>query len=280
MTWDSTGNCFARGNVTFVVVDWESEKFLDRSVVVVQSVAFSIEYFFEFCSEWDEFLGDHRDKLSSILPLADVVVDFVEKGLAADFEVFQVAFVFVSRTVTSVRGVAVISFPWTFVLVVVKWWFNVWLTATAAATVWFFSCVTWLFSGVVWFFGCVGWLFSGVDWFLSGVGWLFSCVDWLFSRVLNWFLRRFVRFLRWFVRFLRRFVRFLRRFVRFLSRFVWCLCWFFVWFFVWFFNWFVWFFIVSAVRSVVGISVLNDARNSREKFPFEFKIETKLESAA
>merc|ERR1711990_953300 len=210
MTWDSTGNCFARGNVTFVVVDWESEKFLDRSVVVVQSVTFGIEYFFKFCSEWDEFLGDHRDKLSSILPLADVVVDFVEKGLAADFEVFQVAFVFVSRTVTSVRGVAVISFPWTFVLVVVKWWFNVWLTATAASTVWLFSGVVWLFGCVGWLFSGVDWFFCGVDWFLGGVDWLFSCVDWLFSRVLNWFLRRFVRLLRRFVRFLRRFVRVLR----------------------------------------------------------------------
>ena len=35
-------------------------------------------------TKWNEFLSEHWDQLLSILPLANIIVDFVEEALSTD----------------------------------------------------------------------------------------------------------------------------------------------------------------------------------------------------
>ena len=61
-------------------------------------------------AKWDKLLGDHGDELLGVLPLADVIVDFVEEVLAANLEVLEVALAGEAGAVAVL--LAIVLVPW------------------------------------------------------------------------------------------------------------------------------------------------------------------------
>jgi len=104
LTRNCSSSCFALRNITIILGGTAAQKNLKRFALFVKSIAFDVVNIFEFASKGNQFLGDHWDELSGILPVADVIVDLVEESLAANLEVLQVAETIVAGTVATVGG--------------------------------------------------------------------------------------------------------------------------------------------------------------------------------
>ena len=100
--WDGTSDGFTLWNITISGWELTTEQFLQGFAFLIKSVAFDAVFVLKLGTEWDQFFSEHWNQLLGILPLADIVVDLVEEGLATDAEVLQVALVLVTGAVTSV----------------------------------------------------------------------------------------------------------------------------------------------------------------------------------